>query len=162
MSIGSETVGGVRNVTVRRCRFEGTENGIRIKSPRGRGGRVENVVYEDLTMKDVVGAITITAYYPQIPATDPAQPVTAETPTFQNIRIAGLQATSVKSAGVLIGLPESVMRDVVLENVQIDAATTGLTIRNASGVRLKNVRVTAKEGPPVRSSAMRRWRGSQK
>ena len=148
LSIGSETVGGVRNLTVQRCRFEGTENGIRLKSPRGRGGRVENLVYEDITMKDVVGAITITAYYPKIPATDAAQPVTAETPQFRNIRIANLKATSVKSAGVIIGLPESLARDVELDNVEISAATTGLTIRNARGVRLKNVRVTAKAGPP--------------
>jgi polygalacturonase len=148
MSIGSETVGGVRNVTVQRCQFEGTENGIRIKSSRGRGGLVENVVYEDLTMKDVVGAITITSYYPKIPATDPAQPVTAETPKYQNIRIANLTATSTKSAGVIVGLPESQMRNVTLENVQISAAKAGLTIRNASGVSLKNVSVTPKEGPP--------------
>ena len=148
VSIGSETVGGVRNVTVRRCQFEGTENGIRIKSSRGRGGLVENIVYEDLTMKDVVGAITITSYYPKIPATDSAQPVTAETPRYQNIRIANLTASSTKSAGVIVGLPESQMRNVTLENVQISAAKAGLTIRNAGGVRLKNVLVTAKDGPP--------------
>jgi len=148
MSIGSETRGGVRNITVQRCRFEGTENGIRLKSARGRGGRVENLVYEDITMKDVEGAITITAYYPKIAATDPAQPVTAETPEYRNIRIGNLKATSVKSAGVIVGLPESLVRKVELENVEISAATTGLTIRNARGVRLKNVQVTAKEGPP--------------
>ena len=50
MSIGSETVGGVRNVTVRNCTFDGTENGIRIKSQRGRGGIVENISYSDITM----------------------------------------------------------------------------------------------------------------
>jgi len=148
MSIGSETGGGVRNLTVRRCRFEGTENGLRVKSARGRGGEVENLVYEDITMKDVVGAITITTYYPKIPASDTAQPVTATTPKYQNIRIANLKATSVKSAGVIVGLPESPVRNVVLENVEITAAATGLLIRNASGVRLSNVRVTAKKGPP--------------
>ncbi len=148
LSIGSETVGGVRNVTVRRCQFEGTENGIRIKSYRGRGGPVENIVYEDLTMKDVVGAITITSYYPKIPATDSAQPLTAEAPKYQNIRIANVRATSTKDAGVLVGLPECPMRNVTLENVQISAARAGLTIRNADGVRLKNVVVTATDGPP--------------
>jgi polygalacturonase len=148
MSIGSETRGGVRNVTVRRCQFEGTENGIRIKSSRGRGGLVENVVYEDLTMKDVAGAITITEYYPKIPATDTAQPVTEETPRYQNIRIANVTGTSTKSAGVIVGLPESRLRNVTLENVQISAASTGLVIRNADAVRLKNVRVMAKKGPP--------------
>ena len=110
VSIGSETVGGVRNVTVRRCRFEGTENGIRIKSPRGRGGTVENLVCEDITMSNVVGAITITTYYPRIPKADTAQAVTAETPKFQHIRIANLKATSAKDAGVIVGLPESLVQ----------------------------------------------------
>jgi polygalacturonase len=148
VSIGSETAGGVRNVTVRHCQFEGTENGLRIKTARGKGGRVEKIVYEDITMKDVVGAITITTYYPKIPASDAAQPVTALTPQYRDIRIANLKATSVRGAGVIVGLPESRVQNVVLENVQITAATTGLTIRNASGVSLKNVRVSAKEGPP--------------
>lgn len=149
VSIGSETAGGVRNVTVKHCQFEGTENGIRIKTARGRGGLVDNIVYEDLTMKDVVGAITITTYYPKIPATDPAQPVTAQTPRYQNIRIVNVKATSAKNAGVIVGLPESPVRNVTLKNVQIAAAGRGLTIRNAKGVLLQSVRVTAKEGPPL-------------
>lgn len=40
MSIGSETVGGVKNVFVRNVSFEDTDNGIRIKSDRKRGGTV--------------------------------------------------------------------------------------------------------------------------
>jgi len=35
MSIGSETTGGVKNLTVRNCTFDGTTSGIRIKSDRG-------------------------------------------------------------------------------------------------------------------------------
>jgi polygalacturonase len=148
LSIGSETAGGVRNLTVKRCSFEGTENGIRIKSPRGKGGKVENLVYEDITMRDVKGAITFTCYYPKIPRTDTAQAVTAETPSFRNIRIRNLTATSTRAAGVIIGLPESPVSNVVLENVQITAATTGLAIRNAKEIQLEKVQVTAKEGPP--------------
>ncbi len=148
LSIGSETAGGVRNLTVKRCKFEDTENGIRIKSPRGRGGKVENLVYEDITMKNVQGAITFTCYYPKIPKTDAAQAVTAETPSFHNIRIRNLTATSTRAAGVIIGLPESPVSNVVLENVQITAATTGLAIRNAKEIQLKKVQVTAKQGPP--------------
>jgi polygalacturonase len=53
MSIGSETVGGVRNLTVRNCTFKGTVSGLRIKSYRGRGGLVENITYSDIKMTDV-------------------------------------------------------------------------------------------------------------
>lgn len=148
MSIGSETVGGVRNVLVKNCTFKGTENGLRIKSPRGRGGLVENITYSDITMEDVrPNAITITCYYPKIPPTDTLQPVTDETPKFRNIRITNLKATAQKSAGVIIGLPESLVENVVLENVQI-SAPTGLTIRNGSTVKLNNVKIETQEGQP--------------
>ena len=53
LSIGSETTEGVRNLTVSRCTFEGTEIGIRLKSERGRGGLVENLSYSDITMQKV-------------------------------------------------------------------------------------------------------------
>jgi len=147
MSIGSETSGGVRNVIVRNCSFTGTENGIRIKSPRGRGGRVENIICENITMTNVDPAITITCYYPKIPKEDPAQPMTPQTPAFRQIRIKNLSATCSRQAGIIVGLPESPVTDVVLENVNISAAT-GLTIRNAKGVRLQNTQVSAREGEP--------------
>src|SRR5207253_753065 len=50
VSVGSETVGGVRNLLVKNCTFEQSDNGLRIKSPRGRGGAVENIVYSNITM----------------------------------------------------------------------------------------------------------------
>ena len=158
LSIGAATVGGVRNVTVRNCTFEDTENGIRIKSRRGRGGTVENIRVSDITMKNVDPAITLTCYYMNnsardaversAPQKDPAQPVNETTPIFRNIRISNLTATCRRSAGIIIGLPESPISDVVLENVSITAATTGLSVKNAKGIQFKNVTVTNKEGPP--------------
>ena len=147
LSIGSETVGGVRNLTVRRCAFKDTTNGIRIKSPRGRGGPVEKLSYSDITMTNVDPALTITCYYPKIPKTDTAQPVAPGTPSFRDIRITNLTATCPREAGVIVGLPESHVSDVILENVHITAATKGLAIRNAKGVQLKNVQIAA-QGPP--------------
>ncbi len=149
MSIGSETVGGVKNVVVRNCTFENTDNGIRIKSDRKRGGTVENLLCENITMKNVRGAITITSYYPRIPATDPAQPVTDTTPKYKYITIRNLTATSSRNAGVIVGLPESYIENVLLENVSIMAEQGGLEVRNAKGVVFKNVKVTAKKGEPL-------------
>ncbi len=148
MSIGSETVGGVQNVTVERCTFQGTENGIRIKSPRGKGGTIDGLRCRDITMIDVDPALTISAYYPKIPAEDEVVPATAETPVIRNIEITNLTATCPKEAGVIVGLPESLATNICLTNVTI-SAQTGLTIRNAKGVKLTNVRVQTQQGPPV-------------
>jgi polygalacturonase len=147
LSIGSETVGGVRGLTVARCTFEGTESGIRIKSDRARGGRVQDLSYSDITMKDVKAPLNITAYYPKIPKDDTAQPVTARTPRYQNIRISNLTATSPQSAGWIVGLPESPVSKVTLENVRL-SAPVGLTIRNAQAVQAKITTVDVRKGPP--------------
>jgi lysophospholipase L1-like esterase len=158
MSIGSETGGGVRNVTVRNCTFENTENGIRINSQRGRGGLVENISYSDITMKNVDPAITFTSYYmnnskgdpiqSSVPQKDAAQAISDKTPLYRNIRIRNFTATCPDSAGIILGLPESEIKDVVLENVRI-SALKGLTVRNASGIQLKNTTITARQGPPI-------------
>ncbi|MGB8225280.1 MAG: glycosyl hydrolase family 28 protein, partial [Sedimentisphaerales bacterium] len=148
MSIGSNAVGGVRNMTVKNCTFENTVSGIRIKSARDRGGIVENASYSDITMKNVKIPINITAYYPKVPkdSEDTAQPVTNRTPIYRNILIKNLTATSFRSAGLIVGLPEAPISDVTLENVHI-TAPKGLTVRNAK-VILKNVKIETQEGPP--------------
>lgn len=149
VSIGSETVGGVRNVVIRNCTFENTVNGIRIKSDRKRGGTVDGLVCENISMTNVAGAITITSYYPKIPATDEPQPVTKTTPRYRNIVIRNLQATSTKDAGFIVGLPESPIENVVLENVAITAARAGLELRHVRGAVLKNVTIRPAKGEPL-------------
>ncbi len=159
MSIGSETIGGVSNLLVRNCTFENTENGIRIKSQRGRGGIVEDIRFENITMQNVDPAITFTCYYMNNSAGDPVQPAAPKDgampaanlriPVYRNIHIKNLTATCKRAAGMINGLPDSLISDVVLENVQITAATTGLQVRNAKGIQLKNVQITAASGPPL-------------
>jgi len=87
MSIGSEVSGGVRDVHVDRIRFQGTDNGVRIKSNRDRGADIGNLWFSNLTMQDVGTPLLITEYYPHIPEHDAAQPVTRLTPHFHDIHI---------------------------------------------------------------------------
>ena len=156
MSIGSETTGGVRNVTVRNCTFENTENGIRIKSDTRRGGLVENIVCENITMKNVNPAITLTCVYQGASAGDKNSaaaradsPAGEKIPVYRNIRIANLTATCPKAAGLILGLPESCISNVVLENVKISAAKP-FAISNARAIQLKNVTVTVPTGSPFK------------
>lgn len=152
MSIGSETPGGVHNVTVKNCRFDGTENGLRIKSRRERGGVVQDITYSDIVMTNVYPALSFACYYQDssqlnVLTNDPPQAVTENTPKFRNIHISNLTAHSTRNAGLIVGLPESVVTNFFLENVKI-TADTGLTIVNARGVQLKNVEVKVSRGEP--------------
>lgn len=158
MSIGSETSGGVRNITVKNCTFENTENGLRIKSDARRGGLVENISYSNITMSNVVPAITFTCFYQNnssgdakrgtAPAAD-APPATGDKlPVYRNIRVSNLKATSLKSAGMIMGMPDNCISNVVFDNVQI-FAPKGLTIRNAKGIQFTNSKISAVAGAPV-------------
>ena len=151
MSIGSETAGGVRNVTVKNCTFANTDNGLRIKSDSRRGGDVENISYEDITMSNVIPAITFTCYYQNNSASDAKQSAQPQStagehiPVYHNIRITNLTATCPKAAGLILGLPENCISNVVLENVNITAAK-GFEIRNAKGIQFKNSSVKVAQG----------------
>ena len=147
LSIGSETAGGVRNVTVERVTFAGTRQGIRIKSARGRGNDIGNFTYRDITMDGVETPIEITEYYTGMVKGDPGQPVTEHTPKFHDITIENVTATGAKRAGVIMGLPESPVKGLVLKNVKI-AAEVGMTIQNAE-LSEENVVVTPASGEAI-------------
>ena len=156
MSIGSETVGGVRRVRVRNCTFENTENGIRIKSAPGKGGIVEDITYDGLSMTNVNPAITLTCAYHNNsagdanPATVPADDAARSSqklPVFRNISVSNLKATCQRGAGKILGLPESKVSEMHLKDVEI-SAPTGFEIRNASGISFSNVIVKVRQGEP--------------
>jgi polygalacturonase len=147
MSMGSEIAGGVARVHAERIQFKDTGNGIRIKSGRDRGAQIGDFDFSDLTMENVGTPIVVTGYYPKMPANDAAQPVTRLTPHFHDIHIRNLTATGAKQAVLIMGLPESPVVNLTLDNVKIDAQK-GITIANAT-VTAHNLTVTAAEGEPV-------------
>ncbi len=102
VSIGSEMSGGVKNITIANCVFDGTDYGIRIKSTRGRGGVIEDVRISNLVMRNIVkDAVLLTTFYTK---TEP-EPVSERTPIFRNIHFSGITGDA-KGAGELTGLPE--------------------------------------------------------
>lgn len=125
LSVGGQTPGGLRRMTVRNCTFEGTEAGIRMKAARGSGGLVEDLTYEDITMKKVKVPVLITSYYPKAPkdpARDAEQPVTPKTPIWRNITIRRVKVTDSPEAGRIIGLPEMPAGPIAFSDVHIEAS----------------------------------------
>jgi polygalacturonase len=147
LSIGSETAGGVRNVTVERVTFTGTRQGIRIKSARGRGNDIGNFTYRDIKMDGVETPIEVTEYYTGVVKDDAGQPVTEHTPKFHDITIENVTATGAKRAAVIMGLPESPVKNLVMKNVSISAAV-GMTVSNAQ-ITQENMVITPASGEAV-------------
>jgi polygalacturonase len=156
ISIGSN-VDRISNLTVRRCTFDGTATGVRIKSGPGRGGLAENLTYEDLTMRDVSAAITLNSHYQDTTvdtggigiAHIPTGAVTSRTPQWRHIVIRRVTATGcTQSAGIIVGLPEMPAEDISLDHVAIDAPL-GLRIGYAKNITLHDVRIHAASGPAL-------------
>jgi polygalacturonase/pectin methylesterase-like acyl-CoA thioesterase len=149
VSVGSETDGGLRNILVQRCTFQNTGTAIRIKSARTRGGLIQDVVYRDITMKDVDAAIYINLYYyDKEEAKDPQPaPVTRTTPMIRDVLISNVTCVNAKSAGEITALPESAATGITLENVSI-TSWTGFSIQDAKGLEFKNVSFTTSPKPP--------------
>src|SRR3984885_1674312 len=149
LSVGSEIAGGAQNIRAERIHFEGTDNGIRIKANRDRGNDVSHLVFRDIVMKDVKNALIISEYYPKVipPEDNTAQPVTRLTPQFHDIVLNHVTATGSGTAGAIVGLPESPVRDVVLHNVEI-GAHTGLIVGYAN-LTEEHVQIEAAQGQPI-------------
>lgn len=149
LSIGSEIAGGAQDISVEHARFQGTDNGIRIKANRDRGNDVSNIRFNDVQMQDVKIALIISEYYPGVlpaGAMEPA-PVTRLTPHFHDITITNVTATATKSAGAIAGLPEAPIHGVTLRDVSIQAPQ-GLTIGYAS-VTVERLAIRAGSGPAI-------------
>jgi polygalacturonase len=130
--IGSEMSGGVRNVVISNCVFEGTDRGIRIKSRRGRGGVVEDIRVNNMIMKKVITPFALNEYYHCGPGgKEPAvwdkrpHPVDHTTPVLRRIHFSNITAREVSAtAGFLYGLPEMPITDVSFANVTVQLAVS--------------------------------------
>lgn len=149
LSIGSEIAGGANNIHAERIHFKGTDNGIRIKANRDRGNQVYNISFKDITMEDVKTSILISEYYPKtLPEGDvAAAPVTRLTPFFHDITIENVKSVKSKVAGVVVGLPESPVKGLMLKNVNI-TAEKGMTIAFAE-VAASGLHVIAASGEAI-------------
>lgn len=128
--IGSEMSGGVRNVVISNCVFEGTDRGIRLKSRRGRGGVVEDIRVDNIIMKEVITPFAVNLYYfcgdggkePKVSDKNP-YPVTLETPLFRRIHFSNITAREVSAtAGFIFGLPEQPVSEITFDNITISMA----------------------------------------
>ncbi|MBV4360383.1 glycoside hydrolase family 28 protein [Pinibacter aurantiacus] len=148
MSIGSYTSGGLRNLAVSNCKFDGTTSAIRIKTARGRGGVVENISYTDIDIKDSKWPIFISEYYPREPDSPEADTTTIATafsPAYKNITLKNITITGATDAIKIYGTPESPIQGITFDNVKI-AAKNGAQIYNAKNIKFVRSTIIVEKG----------------
>jgi polygalacturonase len=158
--IGSEMSGGITNIHVSNCTFIGTDIGLRFKTARGRGGVVENIIIQDIYMKDIQGeAIIFDMYYAakdpvplvgekrELPAVEFKQ-VDESTPVFRNIHISNIYCAGAEKAIYIRGLPEMHVKDIVMENMVLQA-NTGIEVQEATGIIFRKINIIAKGSNPL-------------
>ncbi|QQQ30321.1 glycoside hydrolase family 28 protein [Chryseobacterium indoltheticum] len=157
--IGSEMSGGARNIHVSDCTFIGTDIGLRFKTTRGRGGVVENIYVKNIDMINIpTQTIGFNMFYEGTsPVLEDGQkeegnkapekkfPVTEETPIFRNIYFKNINAVNSYEAITINGLAEMNIKNIVIEDSQFDTKKA-LTIVDADGITLKNVKLKYSEG----------------
>lgn len=127
--IGSETSGGIHDITIRDCIMAGTDRGIRVKTRRKRGGIIRNINIDNIKMDNIICPLVMNMYYRCGAADDQLdylkshdkQDVSPDyTPVIENVTVTNLIATNVKSSvAFFYGLPESKIKNLVFKNFNI-------------------------------------------
>lgn len=147
-SIGSYTE-NLHDILYEGCTFSGTDSGFRLKSQRGRSGDVYNITFRNCTMNGVKNPVYIECWYDQGTKPNPSDAesaeVTTKTPAFRDILIQNVVSTGTPyntSAKAyfpvyIYGLPESHVKNVTFDNVQIEAQK-GMFLAYCDNVVFKN------------------------
>ncbi|MBS7605103.1 MAG: glycoside hydrolase family 28 protein [Candidatus Bathyarchaeia archaeon] len=144
--IGSEMSGGVKNVVVKNCIFDGTNIGLRFKTQRGRGGIVENISIENITMRNIKEqAILFTTFYSNLPP----EPFSERTPILRQFKISNIICDGAERAVEVSGLPEMPIEKIIFENIKI-RSKKGIYLNNCRKLKMIYVEIETDDyAPPL-------------
>lgn len=142
---GTETAGGIKNVYMHDCVFDGTDRGFRFKARRTRGGTISNIYVErvrarlnyDALYCDHLGSVK---WMGELAARYPVPKVTRFTPRYHTISIHDVIIEQCRNMVVVEGMPESPLKHLFFGNVTVKCQKLGY-VRDASGFSLKDIRV---------------------
>ena len=146
--IGSEDITGMKRIVVRRCRFSGTDTGLRFKSGIGRGGKTEDIHISDIVMNDITDeAIVFQCDYVDRPAGSEGKKAKTSgsefVPEFTDIHISNVVCRGAKTAIKAKGIEGmNCIHDIEIANSTILYTSKGADIDEATAkVKLSNVNI---------------------
>ncbi|HEX9045496.1 MAG TPA: glycoside hydrolase family 28 protein [Verrucomicrobiae bacterium] len=149
LGLGTEMSGGIRNVKLQNCVLAGRQNGIFIKSRDGRGGYMENISGENLTVLKSPTFIGIDLLKKGIQATDPVSGDVEKWPRVQNISFKNVHVQDVADLVDGVNVPPArPLNGFVLNDIS-GTCTRAISIANMTNVNFTAVAVTGFTGPLV-------------
>ena len=146
--IGSEDITGMKRIVVRRCRFSGTDTGLRFKSGIGRGGKTEDIHISDIVMNDITDeAIVFQCDYVDRPAGSEGKKAKTSgsefVPEFTDIHISNVVCRGTKTAIKAKGIEGmNCIHDIEIANSTIVYTSKGADIDETTAkVKLSNVNI---------------------
>ena len=168
--VGSEMSGGVKNIKVSNCSFLGTDVGLRFKSTRGRGGVVENIFIDNITMMNIVTEpLLFDLFYggksasESLADSDQVKPdikipvADVTTPAFKNIYIKNIYCSNARRAMFFNGLPEMNIQNINVENVII-TAEYGAELSESDGINFNNIKIFPRKGAALHLSNVKNFK----
>ena len=149
LGIGTEMSGGIRNVKIQNCVISGRQNAIFIKSRDGRGGFMENISGENITVLKSPTFIGIDLLKKGIQATDPVPGEIEKWPfvhnlSFKNIHVQDV-ATLVEGTNIPLARP---VDGLTLADISGTCARA-ISLSNMTNVNLSAIQVTGFSGALV-------------
>lgn len=141
VTMGSETSGGIRRVTVRDCVVEaGNWAAVRFKTQPSRGGIVENIVFRNIELRGVNKAFEMNMAWTSSRGVLGAP--AAVLPIFRKIQLINVSGTS-ETGGIIRGLKDSPVDNVKFRNCRL-TATKDLVVENATNIDRSGLKINFK------------------
>jgi len=151
LGFGTEMSGGIRNVKIQNCVLSGRQNCIFIKSRDGRGGYMENIAGENLTVLKSPTFIGIDLIKKGLQATDPVPGDLDKWPRVQNLSFKHVRVQDV--ADLIDGVNVPPARPVdgfTLADIS-GTCSRAISIANMTNVNFSAIKVTGFTGALVKA-----------
>lgn len=151
LGLGTEMSGGIRNVKIENCVISGRQNAIFIKSRDGRGGYMENISVDNVTVLKSPVFIGIDLVNKGIQATDPVGGDVAKWARVQNLSFTNIHVQDVTELIAGTNIPAARPVDgFTLADVS-GTCSRGISLANMTGVSLSKIQVTGCHGPLIQA-----------
>jgi polygalacturonase len=152
LGLGTEMSSGIRDVRLENCVICGHQNGIFIKSRDGRGGYMENITGENLTIYNSPTFVGIDLINKGIQASDPVPGAVEKWALVKNISFSHIKVNNVQALVVGTNVPTNRPIDGLTLTDITGTCERGIALANVLNAKFDDINVTGFRGELFRTN----------